>query len=106
MIVKQRKTLIIIQKKNESSPSLHITHSNNLSAKERDYIIKVSIEALKQSNNYIDITGYVAQTLNNSDNSDNWHCICGLKESFNITGPEKCGIAFTIGKYKFVIFKQ
>ena len=44
--------------------------------------------------------------MNEFDNSDRkWQCICGYRDSFNITGPEKMGIAFNIGNFKFVVFK-
>jgi len=55
----------------------------------------------------VDITGYVTKQMNEFDDDDEkkWNCICGYKDSFNITGPEDMGIAFNLGKFKFIVYK-
>ena len=53
----------------------------------------------------MDITTYVADAMNEFDGTDRWQCICGYRDSFNITGPEEIGMAFNLGNFKFVVYK-
>ena len=77
----------------------------NLSTLYKRKIIELSIKAIYNAIDFVDITIYVAKKMNEFDNSDKWQCICGYRDSFNITGPEEMCIAFNIGNFKFVVFK-
>lgn len=43
--------------------------------------------------------------MNEFDGEENWNCVCGYKDSFNIPGPEEMGISFNLCSFKFVVYK-
>jgi hypothetical protein len=94
----------IIIKKN-STPNFIVTHEENLPPSYKQMILKTSIEGISKAVDFLDITKYVADTMNEFDGDHRWQCICGYRDSFNITGPEEIGIAFNLGNFKFVVYK-
>ena len=94
----------IIIKKN-STPNFIVTHEENLPSSYKQMILKSSIEGISKAIDFLDITKYVSNAMNKFDMSDRWQCICGYRDSFNISGPEEMGIAFNLGNFKFVVYK-
>ena len=88
-----------------SNPNFIVTHEENLPSSYKQKILKSSIEGISKAIDFLDITKYVANAMNEFDMSDRWQCICGYRDSFNITGPEEMGIAFNLGNFKFVVYK-
>ena len=43
--------------------------------------------------------------MNEFDGEENWNCVCGYEDSFNITDPEEMGISFNLCSFKFVVYK-
>ena len=101
--VVEKKTIISLTK--NSLNNFIVTHMENLPTLYKRKIIELSIKAIYNAIDFLDITNYVAKKMNEFDNDDKWQCICGYRDSFNITGPEEMGIAFNIGNFKFVVFK-
>ena len=99
----EKKTIITLTKNRLNN--FIVTHVENLPTLYKKKIIELSIEGIYKAFDFLDITHYVAKKMNEFDNSDKWQCICGYRDSFNITGPEEMGIAFNIGNFKFVVFK-
>ena len=94
---------IIINK--NSTPNFIVTHEYQLPSSYKQKILKASIEGISKALDFLDITTYVANAMNEFDGTDRWQCICGYRDSFNITGPEEIGIAFNLGNFKFVVYK-
>jgi len=98
--------IIVINNKSQDNNYV-VTHQYNLPSSYKKKILEASLKAISKSIDFMDITGYVAKTMNEFDDDDDkkWNCICGYKDSFNITGPEDMGIAFNLGKFKFIVYK-
>ena len=99
----EKKNIIISLNQNYSN--FIVTHEFKLPTIYKQKIIELSIEGIKNAIDFLDITGYVSKNMNIFDNTDRWQCVVGLRDTFNITGPEDMGIAFNIGNFKFVVFK-
>ena len=68
-------------------------------------ILEISILAISKAVDFIDITQFVKKSKNEFDNRNKWQCICGYRDSLNISGPEEMGIAFNLDNFKLVVFK-
>ena len=91
--------------KNRSTPDFIVTHEQNLPSSYKKMILKASLMAISKSVDFLDITNYVKKVMDEFDGTTRWQCICGYRDSFNITGPEEIGIAFNLGNFKFVVYK-
>ena len=65
----------------------------------------ISLEAISKAVDFVDITNYITKQMDEFDGEENWNCVCGYKDSFNITGPEEMGISFNLCSFKFVVYK-
>ena len=91
--------------KNHSTPNFIVTHEANLPSFYKKKILEASLLAISGAGDFMDITKFVKNAMNVFDNSNKWQCICGYRDSFNISCPEEMGIAFNLGNFKFVVFK-
>ena len=82
-----------------------VTHEQNLPSSYKKKILESSLVAISKAVDFVDITSYVTKQMNEFDGEEKWNCVCGYKDSFNITGPEEMGIAFNLGNFKFVVYK-
>ena len=98
---------IIVIKNKSPANNYMVTHEYNLPSSYKKKILEAALIAISKSIDFMDITGYVTKQMNEFDDDDEkkWNCICGYKDSFNITGPEDMGIAFNLGKFKFIVYK-
>ena len=94
---------IIIQ--NNPTPNFIVTHEKCLPTSYKKKILEVFILAISKAVDFIDITQFVKKSMNEFDNRNKWQCICGYRDSFNISGPEEMGIAFNLDNFKLVVFK-
>ena len=65
----------------------------------------ISLEAISKAVDFVDITNYITKQMNEFDGEENWNCVCGYEDSFNITDPEEMGISFNLCSFKFVVYK-